>query len=218
MQNKIAEVAGQFVDCMRDQDRNPKKEAAVFFRIVAVAGFEPSRVEPGKLVGHYLEQDGSRTGDTYPINAVCFYKVVGQDGRDHLCATGWLNSVVVLAGKVSDREECIAKVRCEIERSAPLDPILLTAEGDMLEEYPPHGNEGFLVDHTRDEDKVNSTAGVHAHCNGWVDRHETTKTHNALVCRKCHLRVSFPKSVTTYGGLRAALVFQRAQKERNIGS
>lgn len=126
--------------------------------------------------------------------------------------------MVVLAGKVSDREECIMKVRREIERSVPLDPILLTAEGDMLEEYPPHGNEGFLVDHTRDEDKVNSTAGVHAHCNGWVDRHETTKTHNALVCRKCHLRVSFPKSVTTYGGLRATLVFQRAQKERNIGS
>lgn len=217
MQNKIAEVAGQFVDRMRDQDRHLEKEAAVFFKIVAVAGFEPSRVEPGKLVGHYLEQDGSKAGGTYPINTVCLYKVVGQDGRDHYHATGWLNSMVVLAGKVSDREECIVKVGREIERSVPLDPILLTAEGDILEEYPPYGNEGFLVDHTRDEDKINLTAGVHALCNGWVDRHEATKTHNALVCRRCHLRVPFPKSVTTYGGLRAALVFQRAQEKRNTG-
>lgn len=212
--DKITEVAGQFVDCIRDERRTPEREASVFFKVLAMAGFEPSRVAPGKLVGHYLEQDGSRTGETYPINTTCLYKVIGQNGSGDYPATGWLDSMVRIAMRIRDREECIVKVRHEIERSIPLDSIQLTAEGDMLEEYPPsRRDERWLVDHARDEDKFGMTAGIHTDCNGWIDRIDTTKTHSTLVCRKCHLRVTFPRHVTTYGALRGTLVFQRAQND-----
>lgn len=213
MRDQIAVAAEQFVDCVRDTQKDPTKEAAVFFKVVAMAGFEPSRIVPGRIIGDYLEQDGSRTGETYLVNTTNPHKVVGQNGRDHYHATGWLDSMVRIAAKIRDREECIDRVKREIERSIPLDPIQLTTEGDGLEECHPSIDTEYLVDHTRDTDAIRMTAGVHAFCNGYFDRVEISKTHNALVCRKCHLRVPFPKTVTTYGALRGTLVLQRGQQK-----
>lgn len=212
MREQIIEAAEQFVDCVHDGERGPEKEASVFFKVVAAAGFEPSRIAPGRLIGDYLDQDGSRTGETYLINTTSPYKIIGQDGRDHYHATGWLDCMVRMAVKTRDRDECIDRVKREIERSIPLEPIRLTEEGDMLEEYPPPPHNGYLVDHARDTDAIKMTAGVHVRCNGWIDCHETSATHTTLVCRKCHLRVSFPKTITTYGELRGTLALMRSQK------
>ena len=108
-------------------------------------------------------------------------------------------------GGGKDREELIKFVQAEIERSIPLEPIQLTPEGDFLLEYPPNLTPGFLVDHTRDDHRLNSCVGVHKYCGSWMDRHGATATHDAISCRGCRLRVLFPKEVKTYGELRQTL-------------
>ncbi len=107
------------------------------------------------------------------------------------------------------REKLIKVMIAEIERSVPLTPIQLTPEGDLLREYP-SGMVAFgSANHTRDDSNLSSCVGVHEFCNGWMDRKRVTKTHDAIVCRRCCLRVLFPKEAKTYGDLRQAIVFQR---------
>jgi len=195
-------------------------EVQILFDTVSAAGFDPARVVPGKLRGHYRDQDGSSTGETYPINGLCPFKVVsGDEDGDHYFATGWLDCALrrVVNGSTRQNEgrEKLTEVMAEeIERSVPLEPIPLTPEGDLLREYPP-GTCGYgliyFVKHTRDESSLGSCVGVHEYCDNWMDRRRATKTHDALVCRGCHLRVLFPKEVKTYGDLRQVLASQQVQ-------
>jgi hypothetical protein len=196
----------------------PEDEVQILLDTVSAAGFHAKKVVAGKLVGHYRDQDGSSTGETYPINSLCPFKAIGEDG-DHYFATGWLDCAlrrVVYGGTRQNerREELVEVMTEEIERSVPLEPIQLTPEGDLLREYPPStlafGLE-YFVKHTRDENNLGSCVGVHEFCNCWMDRSRATKTHDAVVCRGCHLRVLFPKEVKTYGDLRQALASQRVQ-------
>ena len=190
----------------------PESDVAVLLETVTAAGFEPKAVVPGRLHGDYRDQDGSRTGETFPINELCQYKVVAQEGDDDWFATGWLDCAVRRAThgnrRGESREEITEALRQEIERSVPLQPIQLTADGDMLLEYPRQNKAiglSYFVDHARDADKLGSCVGVHKHCQGWVDRNRATDTQDALVCRRCHIRVLFPKDVKTYSQLREAL-------------
>jgi hypothetical protein len=68
-----------------------------------------------------------------------------------------------------------------------------------MREYPA---KGYFDGHTKDEDKIGSTVGVHTYCNGFVDMKRTSLTHNVLYCRSCSLRVVFPIEIKTYGELR----------------
>ncbi|OGI16355.1 MAG: hypothetical protein A2Z52_01790 [Candidatus Moranbacteria bacterium RBG_19FT_COMBO_42_6] len=63
----------------------------------------------------------------------------------------------------------------------------------------------YFVNHARDEHNLESTVGLHEYCNGWMDRQRSTKTHDIIVCRKCHLRIPFPKEIKTYGEFRQAM-------------
>lgn len=220
----IVSIASQFVDLALKHEWNevktlPADEVQVLFDTVAAAGFDPKKVVPGKLVGHYRDQDGSSTGETYPINGLCPFSVVGQEDGDHYFATGWLDCALrlVVYGSTrqkKDRGKLIEAMTAEIERSIPLAPIQLTPEGDMLREYPPSTlafSLEYFVDHTRDDRQLSSCVGIHEYCNSWMDRTQATKTHDAIVCRGCHLRVLFPKKVKTYGDLRQALASQRVQ-------
>lgn len=189
-------------------------DVAVLLEIVTAAGFEPKAVVFGKLCGNYREQDGSSTGKTYPINSLCQYKVIAQDGDDDYFATGWLDCAVrrVVFGITRNGEDCdrvVDALRQEIENSAPLQPIQLTADGDLLIESPRQvahlSGFQYFVKHIQDGDRFGCCVGVHKHCGGWVDCSRATDTHDALVCRKCHLRVLFPKETKTYGELRKAL-------------
>ena len=178
-------VASQFVDLVLKHERWDKvkeladDEVRVLFAVVSAAGFEPKAVVPGKLVGHCLDEDGSRTGETYPINKLCPFKVVSQEGGDHYFATAWLDCALRYAVARAtrggeNRDQLIEVIRSEIERSVPLQPIQLTPEGDMLREYPRQalafGLE-YFVDHARDDHELGSCVGVHGYCNGWMDRH-----------------------------------------------
>jgi len=211
---KTSEIAALFVDLALKHDWGKVKElldeeVQILFATVSAAGFNPTKVVPGKLVGHYRDQDGSSTGETYPINGYCPYKVISRDGDDHYHATGWLDRAIYFARRGSDREERVKAIQHEIERSVPMKPIQLTAESDMLREYPPSGD--YFVDHTRDGGALSTCVGVHDFCNCWMDRTRATKTHDAVVCRGCHLRVLFPKEIKTYGQLREHLESKFAQ-------
>lgn len=205
---KTTDIAASFVDLALKYDWGkvkelPNDEVQVLFETVSAAGFEPQKVVPGKLVGHYRDQDGDRTGGTYSINSTCPYKVISRGGYDHYHATGWLDCALRHARIGTNRQQLIEVIQRELERSVPLEPVQLTSEGDLLQEYPPSGS--YFVDHSRDDRELSSCVGVHMHCNGWMDRHRATNAHDAIVCRSCHLRVIFPKEIKTYGELRQAL-------------
>jgi DNA-directed RNA polymerase subunit RPC12/RpoP len=221
-----ADVASRFVDLVLDRDWArgvveteglSDDEVGVLLEVVKAAGFEVEGVVPGWLRGSYLDQDGSKTGATYPINRVCPFKVAGQDGSNLHHATGWLDCALRLvignSGR-EEREQLVEMLRSEIERSIPLQPVQLTPEGDLLREYPPSecvlSPFPWFVDHTRDDHKLLTCVGVHMRCGGWMDRHASTAKYDVIVCRYCHLRVLFPKEVETYGELRQALVAQNA--------
>lgn len=211
------DVATRFVDFIMmnherlgESEKFSADEMQILFDIVSVAGFDPKEVALGKLVGHYRDQDGN-TGETYQINNFCQFKVVSESG-DHYFATGWLDCMFKMVAyrtrQKKDYDKLIEEVVAEIERSVPLTPIQLTLEGDFLCEYPPSplmfGFE-YFVDHTKDNHQISSCVGVHKYCNGWMDHVRATKTHDAIVCRTCHLRCLFSKEVKTYGDLRQAL-------------
>lgn len=213
------DVATRFVDLTLKYKRwddvktFPTDEVQILFETVSAAGFNPKRVVLGKLRGDYLDQDGSATGETYPINGLCPFKVLNQKDESHYFATGWLDCALrrVVYGSMrqaENREKLIGVMTEEIRRSVPLTPIQLTPEGDMLKEYPPStvafGLE-YFVNHTRDDKEVSCCVGIHDHCDCWMDRRGATETHDAIICRGCHLRVLFSKEVKTYGDLRKAL-------------
>lgn len=209
-------VASRFVDlalAYRRWDKIeslPDDEVQVLLETAVAAGFEATCVVPGKLRGDWLDQ-GGRTGETYPVNSLCPFKVV-SGGGDHYFATGWLDCalrrVVTGSRRGESREQLIEAISLEIERSVPLQPIQLTPEGDLLREYPPSerafGSE-YFVDHTRDDHELRLCVGVHVDCNGWMDRCRADAAHDAIVCRHCHLQVHFPREVKTYGELRHTL-------------
>ncbi len=186
------------------------------FDIVSAAGFEPSAVAVGTLVGNRY-MNGEYEG-TYKVNPHSPFKVIGEDGKDHWAATRWLNCLWELvnpqllfrvANNPDELTALVDRIRREIERSAPFKPILIGPDGELLcESYPP--SYGHFVDHKNDESNIFNYAGVHKYC-GEVERKRVSATHDALVCRGCYLRVTFPSSVKTFGELRVAM----AQLARN---
>lgn len=215
-QHVSSDIAADFVDLAlkhdwpKVQELSPE-EVKVFFDTVTAAGLEPTKVILGRLVGHYLNDENRRSGETYPINRMNPYKVLGREGGDDYFATGWLDEALRIVQRREDHQKLIQTVRQEIQRSIPLKPIQLTVESDMLKEYPPRVNHSYFVDHTHDDSTLSSCVGVHDHCNGWMDRGRSSMTHDVLLCRSCHLRVPFSRDIKTYGELRKVLAAKYAQ-------
>lgn len=214
--SRIEDIASRFVDLANKYDKwtgieqLSLDEINVFFEVVSAAGFEAQEVILGKLVGYYLDQDGSKTGETYPINSFCPFKVVSEGGNNYP-ATGWLNQALRCTKRGESREKIIETICSEIERSIPLQPVQLTSERDFLIESSPSLDSNYFVDHTRDNHELGCCVGVHKYCRGFIDRNRATEMHDALVCRRCHLRILFPKETETYGELRQALSSEHVQ-------
>lgn len=187
------------------------------FHLVEAAGFEPSSVSVGVLT--------QRTSyGSVPVNPLCPFRVMEEEGGDHIDATRWLNELWKKVNprwspSMKDLAPLIEEVRTEIVRSVPLEPILIGPDGELLVEYPPE-NLGFFVNHTKDENEVRNCVGAHKYCNSWVDRKRASKTHDALVCRGCNLRVAFPREIVqcnkrrfvkTFGDLRIVMAMLARQ-------
>ena len=192
---------------MKPLDESGEK---LLVELIVSAGFSSCTIAFGKLKGNYLDQDGSSTGQKYSINTYCPYMVLDKDGDNHYQGTGWLEYAMSLASSQDETTEKIAEALAqEIERSVPMEPIILTEIGDKLCEYPPsgpscaYGSSEYFVDHTRDDRKFSSCVGIHDLCDCYMDRKAASETHDALSCRGCNLRVAVPKGVETYGDFRA---------------
>lgn len=218
----IEKVVSQFLDLAlkykwNEVEKLAADEVQVLLGLVRAAGFKVEAVVFGRLRGDYLEQDGISTGATYPINSFCPFKVTNESGGNHYLATGWLDCALKLAVRrageevVEDadwRQDRIYALVTVIKESLPLIPVQLTPEGDLLEECPPSlhfGGLEYFVKHSRDEDQITGSVGVHKYCGGWMNRNRATENHDSIICSGCHLRVLFPKEVRTYGDLREAL-------------
>ena len=173
----------------------------IILAIVQAAGFDSKWIAVGKLHGQIRDQDGP-TGETYLINPLCPFKLLTPDHGDDYRATAWLEQTVeIAAGCCADLSGHLTKLTDRVERSRPLPPILLNSDEDLLGEYPSVD----LLKHSRDSDQVSFCAGVHLICRGWIDRHHSSAIRDALTCRRCGLRISFPKTIQTYGELRTYL-------------
>lgn len=213
-------VATRFVDFVlkhnwEDINGFLASEVQVFFDIVSAAGFEPREVTQGKLVGHYPDEEMRPTSKTYPINELCPFKVMNQNGEDDYRATEWLDLalryVSYAEGPLTQesRGKCIAVIVDEIEWSIPLEPIQLTDYGDELCELAPkrslNNYFGKFFKHTRDDDEIRppeALVGIHRYCGGAMHRVRATRDYDVLLCLKCFLRVPISTGIKTYGELR----------------
>ena len=206
-------IAVQFVDLALKYEWNmveelPAEEMETLQKIIVKSGFKDGCVVRGKIEGHYLDQEGRKTVETYPVNTFCPFKVVNPDGDDEI-ATSFLDDVLKLVvprigEEIPTREQFIERVQEKINQAISLKPIQLTSAGDFLVKHLPT----FATDHPQDGELLRSCVGMHQYCGGWLDRHRATATHDAISCRECNLRVLIPREVETYGDLREALASQ----------
>ena len=183
----------------------------VVFELCSVAGFEPSSIKLGRL---------TLNGKVNPFSP---FIIVGEEGEDNEFATGWLNDTFSIVesnrpgpedfhkNSVDENHKNLClKLKEEVMRSIPLEPIRLNERGDLLIESARGlraGSPHYFVNHGKDEDKLGRgmIVGVHKYCGMLLDRRRATKTGDAIVCRICGRLTIFPKVTETYGELRKAL-------------
>jgi hypothetical protein len=89
-------------------------------------------------------------------------------------------------------------------------PVIVSEFGESLSHYPSNYKE------PDDSQTLSTCVGVHS-CNGWVDRHNVSKTHMALNCRRCGWRVVLPQTIETFADLRAYFFpFQPTEEHRGL--
>lgn len=179
----------------------PADKIQVLYDMLSVVSFNRIKIVPGKLTDSFKEDGISKT---FVINNFSPFIVI-RDSKGLVPATSWLEfcfrSVIFGSKRDKKGEELIETIVKSIKATISLKPIRLTPEGDFLCDISP----GFGMKHTKDEDNLcYLTVGIHKFCNGNMERIQTTKTHDIIVCQKCHLRVQFPRNVLTYGDLRKA--------------
>ena len=177
---------------------------AVILGVLRAAGFEICRVEVNLLRGYYRDQDGSSTGETYPINPDCPLAVVSnnwisfdlQGERRDYQATIWLNDVVRTVAALNDDEVAAVKLAQLVAEAVPMVPIRLTWFGDMMVEQP------SLDPHIREDEMIWKRSVVHGRCMGRLELHQVSDEWRSISCRKCRLRVYVPSNLNTFGELR----------------
>lgn len=174
--------------------------------VLHLAGFTDAdtiSVDIHKVEGMESQQDGIvGTGKYYQVNMNSGLVVLCQT-KVLLMATYWLDGIwkYISDNHAIDHKVLEGSVMDFIVNSVPLNPIVLTELGEALVEHYPQGV-GIRVVHKRDKDMI---SGVHAICNFQFEIRQVSKSHKALNCRGCMLRVVIPLSVETFGQLREYL-------------
>lgn len=187
------------------------EEEAIITDFLTAAGVNFTKIESGKLYTNKSLDDP--IGDL--VNGTCPYKIV-HEGTDMTFETGWLNAIVqqVRGGYSDDLPKYVYE---RMLQAIPLEPIQLSSEGETLLEGPVQLKDRmnpYFVKHKNDDTEVTSGAvGIHAYCHGWIEARKISETHNALHCRVCCLRLTFPATIKTYGELRQFFQKKLAQEE-----
>lgn len=138
--------------------------------------------------------------------------------------TGWFNCLTACALRVKPVYEREVFIEQEIERSRPLQPIIINQHGECIIEPEPSLHQGgtfgasgrFLFDHTRDDHQLYvekdikpvagamwSPIGRHGPlCLGQVSVRFLTDDLMLLSCEHGCFAHRIPRSITTYGALR----------------
>lgn len=88
-----------------------------------------------------------------------------------------------------------------------MEPIVLNKTGDRLLPYSGTDLAGttwqtILFASSRDDRHGKDLIGTHECCNGTMRLKKSSKTHNALLCENCGLRIVLPCKIETYANLR----------------
>ena len=179
---------------------------AVVLDVLCMAGFEVHHVKVKSLRGHYRDQDGTSTGETYPINPSCPLTVVSinwvnfdrqEEEEDDYRATIWLNNTVETVAAIRDDEQATAKLAGIVTEAVPMLPIRLTWFGDTMVEPP------SLDSHIREDDLIWKRSVIHGQCMGYLDLHRCSDEWRSISCRKYRFHVYVPSNINTFGELRA---------------
>jgi hypothetical protein len=103
-------------------------------------------------------------------------------------------TTILICINIKSRKIKIIFLKKEVEM---IKPIVLSSCNERLIGYS---------EETVEEGSLIGCIGRHEVCGGWIDFKEISSTHHAIVCRNCGLRITIPKIVKTYGGLRDYLL------------
>jgi len=89
-------------------------------------------------------------------------------------------------------------------------PVTISKHGEQLSPYPLVGSELEVTENSYiwsgdgfDETYASGRGLVHSEpCGSFIDLEEISKTHYALICRGCSLRICVPMKVKKWGQLR----------------
>jgi len=81
--------------CLRMSNKPlSESDVKILFLVVQMAGFKPKEVVLGDIFG--IQEPDARIGVKPPLNGMCQYKVINQEGSDDHQATLWMNHLVLL--------------------------------------------------------------------------------------------------------------------------
>ncbi len=188
-----------FLDVIEGKIESQEERQAITRRIVEMAGYEIVSLENGKVYGReILDVDESRSFVANPLSEL---RVLGIDeNSEPSCYLEmlWRRAAGLL--KHPGREEALSYLNNEVtSHVGPFKPVVVSTLGEMISEtfsqnYKHDGEETRLA---------NSGRITHGICRSYVDLKLISPTHNALVCRGCHMRIPIPMEVETIGQLRA---------------
>ena len=221
MPQNLTEIVEAFLNLINKLDSNAyqylnNEEERVILNLLRATGQKPTKVTVESLIGCILDDDGRKTSQSYIINPRLRLCVHDCEGNISFAMSKWLEifydhsiSYTPKNRRHPDNISILVKI---IEESKPLTPIQLTHEGDILEEHYPHAGLEIHHAHVNDKTILSKKLGLHKYCEGEIWRIRVAREYNALYCNSCHLRISFPNIIWTYGELRKYMAQMLATK------
>ena len=184
-----------FLDLFDDKKRLPSpKRLKLTRQLVEAAGYEIVVFEPGNVHGRNIT--GPDESESYVANPITKLRVCSHD--DNTEPSIWLEQLTSrLSGVIrhQGREAAAEKLTESLSKPGPFKPVVISKFGETI-------CETFSQNLTHSGDDHSLSLVTHMVCQCYVDLKSVSPSHNALVCRGCHMRVVIPKSLATVGDLR----------------
>lgn len=99
----------------------PEDEVKILFALVNIAGFRPTGVNLGYVMGQLHDHNGkTKEMSAFQINTFSPYNVKCHLHHIDNLATKWLDNALCFASKQTDREVCIRVIQSELEKDIQL--------------------------------------------------------------------------------------------------